>query len=214
MAYLKVLIRGTLPGSEVWSCGLAFVSDGLSNAPISQVDMNDLATALAALDCGNALKTMMSSGAAIISVRVEQRTSAGYLLAVGEGARATPLVGLGGASKPAQCAMVFSLRTTVPGRSGRGRIYWPAIGASITPASLRIPMSAVEDALNGFKTYINGMRGAINTALGAGVAVLAVRSERQLTEHWVSVLEAGDIIDTQRRRRDKLVENRVGVPAV
>lgn len=213
MPYMKVTIRGTLPGSEVWSCSLAFVSDGLTNTPIGQTAMNELATALAALDCGNDLKSTMSSGAAIVSVRVEQRTSGGQLLAVGEGARSTPLTGTGNATKPAQCAVVISLRTPVPGRSGRGRIYWPALGAFMTAATLRMPMASVEAILAGFKTYVGGMKVAINNTLGSGQAVLAVRSETQQTEHWVSVLEAGDIIDTQRRRRDKLVENRAGILA-
>lgn len=213
MAYMKVIIRGTLPGSEVWSCGLAFVSDGMTSAPISQTDMNALATAISAIDVPPSLRTMMSTSAAVIGARVEHRSSGGTLISVGEGARSTPLIGAGQATKPAQCSFVVSLRTPVPGRSGRGRVYWPALGAPMVPTSLRMTMLSVEETIDGFRTYTRAMRTAIDTTLGSGNSVLAVRSERQQTEHWVSVIEGGDVIDTQRRRRDKLVENRVGIIA-
>lgn len=213
MAFIKVVIRGTLPGSEVWSCGLAFVSDGLTSAPISQTDMNELATDISAIDVPPSLRALMSTSAAVIGARVEQRSAGGQLISVGEGARSTPLVGTGQATKPAQCAMVISLRTPVPGRSGRGRVYWPAIGAAMVPTSLRMTMQTVEESIDAFRTYTRAMRTAIDTTLGSGNSVLAVRSERQQVEHWVSVIEGGDVIDTQRRRRDKLVENRVGIIA-
>lgn len=211
MSYLRVQLRGTLPDGESWSVGVSVFSTALPSTPLSQLDMNTCAAAIGELVLTNALRSLMSTACVWTGVRIEQRTDSGALQTVGEAAKTTPVSGSGNASKPFQTSLVISLRTAVPGRSGRGRIYWPALGASISSTSLRLTGPTPADILDGFNSLFNGIQSAVDVMLGSGTAQIAVRSERLKTENRVNALEVGDILDVQRRRRDKAVETRTSL---
>ncbi|HSR54336.1 MAG TPA: hypothetical protein VLV83_26210, partial [Acidobacteriota bacterium] len=100
---------------------------------------------------------------------------------------------------PFQCAVVVSLRTALATRAGRGRMYTPGVavdqqdgGRLVTAAQTTIADSAkaMMDALN-----------------GAGLAPVIYHKAAGNFD-GVTSLDVGDVIDTQRRRRNKLIEGR------
>ncbi|MGK4456075.1 hypothetical protein, partial [Klebsiella pneumoniae] len=72
---------------------------------------------------------LLSTNGSVTGFRVENRGEDEELLNVGEAAYTSPITGTGTASKSPQDAITISLRTSTPGARGRGRIYWPALGA-------------------------------------------------------------------------------------
>lgn len=208
MTHIRVIWKGTLPGGETWSVSAAFVPIGVVVAPQPQTLMNQAATAIANAGIPTGLRAVMSQAAIFTSVRLEQRTSSGTLLAIGDGARATPQSGTTTANKPFQVSLVVSLRTMVPGRRGRGRMYWPALGVGMSSTSLRLLQADVDSALAATKTLLTDTQTTLQTVFGDIPHRLAVHSKAGLLENEVNALEMGDVLDVQRRRRDKAIENR------
>jgi hypothetical protein len=108
--------------------------------------------------------------------------------------------GTGTSSMPTQAACVHSLRTSVPGRRGRGRCYFPADGASTSAQNLS---STVVTALaNSFRTYIQAVNAA---ALGAGIAQVSVPSKFSSQGYPVLRVVVDSELDVQRRRANKII---------
>jgi len=91
------------------------------------------------------------------------------------------------------------------GASGRGRLYIPATGFAVSPSNLRPLPANVTTALTGTKQYLT----ALSAAVTANVTdtILAVWSRKLATTLGVTRIQMGDVLDTQRRRRDSLIEN-------
>lgn len=102
-------------------------------------------------------------------------------------------------SMPYQCAPVVSFRTALMSRSGRGRIYAPSLAVNQIANGRMIP--AAQAAL------ADGALGMLQALDNAGQApVIYHRAAGNTTP--ITSLDVGDVIDTQRRRRNKLVEAR------
>lgn len=113
--------------------------------------------------------------------------------------------GLGG-SLPPQCAIVVTLRSALAGRSDTGRFYLPG------PAATNITTAGRIDTTT---TAALSARVEANFLVGNGAALgseVIVYSRTHRSHVSVSVIDVGDVVDTQRRRRDKLTENRVATP--
>jgi len=109
-----------------------------------------------------------------------------------------------GQSLPFQCALAVSWRTDFATRAGRGRIYLPPISVSNMAAG-RVGNSSV----TGIVAAVNAFWGALDTA---GLA-LVIRSKSTHTSVAVTGGNVGNVIDTQRRRRNKLIEIRTPLTA-
>lgn len=103
---------------------------------------------------------------------------------------------------PFQCATSISWRTAVATRAGRGRIYLPPLAAS-TLATGRLSSAAA--------TTIATAAGQLVSALDGGGLALILFGRETHTQTPVTGGDVGDVIDTQRRRRNKLVEVRHAV---
>lgn len=103
------------------------------------------------------------------------------------------------ASLPFQCSPVVSLRTQDASRRGRGRFYAPspAVDAQAGGRLTAGAQTALADAAEGL---INGLE---STGLDAVLYSLTTFVRTPITS-----LDVGDVIDTQRRRRNKLIEQR------
>lgn len=100
---------------------------------------------------------------------------------------------------PFQCAPVVSLRTATLSRAGRGRFYAP---------SLAVDQIAQGRMVAGAQTALADSALAMLQAVeAAGLAVVIYHRGAGTTTPVVS-LDVGDVIDTQRRRRNKLIEAR------
>lgn len=192
MALYRHLASGTTPGEvfnfSVWSNG---------NVSLAAAHANwDLA--LAALWDGG-VGALTANEVAITST-----STAEVDVATGrQSTRVDSAVSMPGTSAsemlPYQCATVVSLRTVFATRSGRGRFYLPPlavasiIGGRLTPANT----SAIADAAETMMT----------TLQSAGLTPVVYSRVAKAAVTIVSV-DVGDVIDTQRRRRNKLVEAR------
>lgn len=209
-----VSIQGNLPGGEVWSINPRF--RGAFSPPVS--DYEDLlawATAVGQLNSGSVLssglRTLLSSSANVSQIRVAHIGVDGRTHQVAEYALPTPGAGTGLPTKPFQAALCFSLLTGRPGRRNRGRLFMPALNATIGTADLRI-------TAQNRSTYLQGMVETMSSIQAAAPPshemALAVFSQASGAANLVNEIEVGDLLDTQRRRRDSLTEqrSRLGYP--
>jgi len=114
----------------------------------------------------------------------------------------SPAYGFAAPSLPNQCACVVTLKTSQAGRSGTGRIYLPLLALGV---------------VNGKHGKAGQISGAVRhwldtayadlglTALGARDWCIYSAKGAGAVAKIVSV-RVGDVIDTQRRRRDGLTE--------
>ena len=207
MSYVRVSILGTTVGGEKWSVNPVFDPTGEFPGGVSQSALDAATLAIANITVPTNLLTLMSTALSITGARSEVRDdSTDELIGLSEQGRPAPLAGVGTIRMGAQNAVVCSLRTDTPGARGRGRIYWPALGATLgTNLRLSAPTNAA--TVNSFAIYFNAMRTALAAAFPTIGFDLAVRSRTAHTTPHVNRIQVGDVIDTQRRRRDTFVES-------
>lgn len=208
MTYYRVSIQGTLGSSERWSVNPCFATSfpGTPKVPALQA----AATAIAAVDLPTTLGVAKSTAARITLIRVEARSDTHTLELAAEaaytgnqGTGATP-------AGPAQTSAVISLRTDAPGASGRGRLYWPALGLPPMASTLRMNPADQNGLVTGAVTYLRAVQDALKAGISPAPAAttfdLAVFSRTKGTHNLVNRIMVGDVFDTQRRRRDALRE--------
>lgn len=212
--YFRLSIKGGLPGGEVWSVNPAFHFNAAFAPQWDQASGDAIVTALlnaiTTVTLPTALKSLLSTAGTITSYRLEGRDEDDELLGVSEDLYSTPLAGSGGSTKTNQAAMVLSLRTTTPGASGRGRMYWPALGATLTASTGRLATPTTADIAAGAVALLELIQETIEANAGLFPftdVLLGVRSPTDHVTRTVTRIQVGDIVDTQRRRRDTLPEN-------
>jgi len=207
LSYVRVSIQGVLFNSEVWSVNPVFDPTGEFPGGVNQVALDTAALAIANRTLPTGLRNMLSTSGNRNGARVEVRDDVtDDLIAISVQGSSTVLVGLTTPVLTAQSAVVCSIRTDSPGGSGRGRFYWPALGASVsTQGRLANPSNAA--LATDFKAYLLGIRSDLAAAFPTIGFDLAVRSKATKTTPHAVRLQVGDIIDTQRRRRDALPES-------
>lgn len=207
MSYFRVSILGGSPGGEVWSINPVFDPTFEIGTLVDQTALDTATDAIAALTPGLTLLGFMSSALTITGARVEVRDDAtDALMAISTQVRATPQQGSASALRGAQNALVISLRTNTPGGSGRGRLYWPAVGRSVD-SQLRFSAADALGAMTEMRTYLSQMDAALSAGWAGGTFDLAVRSKTTHTTPHVNKLQVGSVPDTQRRRRDNMTED-------
>lgn len=209
MGFNRVVIDGTLlSGAERFSCGLAFQGAGgefvqgspqlstWANAIMSQVTGT-------AGSWGPTLRSQIGASGTVAKVRCYSYTTIGQpATGVGESTGA-PIAGSGTVTCPPQCSICFSLVTGIPGRRTRGRFYWPGLTATFSGAGkITGPTTPANLALAGAQ-----MLDEIGDVSGAASPLSpVVVSEAGNLITTVNAVAVGDVMDTQRRRRDGLVE--------
>jgi hypothetical protein len=206
--YNLVTLSGPLTGGEQWSTSCAY-NTNFGTGPVKTFeDLQAWATAIGQLPIAD--YTNLASGLSALgdltTVRTAYIDSAGATAQVAEAAFNPVWSPANGATMPFQCSVVLSLLTGRPGRSYRGRMYWPALGFSMNSATGKLSSSLqaqIADQAAALLTDIGGAAGA--EALMAPVVASSVLGITTL----VSKVRVGDVIDTQRRRRNQLVESYV-----
>lgn len=202
---IRVSIQGALPGGEVWSVNPVFAPT--VPLSVSTDECLAIATAIDAVAVPAGVTAVMNGTTTVTGCRVEARNVDGTLEAVAEHLKTTPVAGTGATSHPYQTSLVLSLRTADSTARGKGRLYWPATGAQISATTLRMATAAQQAFVDGLNTYLGGIRTAIRANAGLTTATLVVWSRASSSTRVVLTLRAGDVLDTQRRRRDTLVES-------
>jgi hypothetical protein len=200
MAFYRGTVKGHLEGGEIFNFTMHF------SAPIDQAATGaaELADAVTLMwngtnsPAGN-ITALYPAAIGVDSVVMDELNDSGRN--VSQGRTPLALVGTGTDEPlPPQCAMVVSLRSNTPTRSGRGRFYLPSPVVT-TVIDQRLDSAAQTDVLNGALAMLNHMAGLDFTP------VIYHRFDPTVTE--VVSIDVGDVFDTQRRRRNKLVETRV-----
>lgn len=202
---LRVSVIGDMPNGEVWSVNPCWELDGSAGVLLTPGDAQAIATAIAAITLPTALSLTMQAGTTWARVRVEGRTLAGNLEVQADAAKATPTNGTGTNTHPHGTAIVISLRTPGVGASARGRMYWPATGQALQSTDYRISPANATSILSGAKTFLSGIETAVRATAGSN-ANLTVWSRTTSNFHNVNALQIGNVLDSQRRRRDALQE--------
>lgn len=106
---------------------------------------------------------------------------------------------------PLQDSLVCSLRTGNPGRKGRGRFYLPGIA----PVVLDSPAGVLDPTYQGglataYQTFIQSCCIRLTAPNSLFVSPIVTGSPYD-TYGLVSSIQVDDLVDTQRRRRKKLI---------
>lgn len=203
---IRVSIIGAMPNGEVWSVNPVWQIGGVSTAEdVSAAGAQAMADAVVALTLGVQLRQTWAPSTTWTGARVEARRWDGTLAVQAEAVKATPVLGQGTVFHPFQTSVVTSLRTGLPGGSGRGRLYWPATGMNLISTTLRANATTLGLHLADVKTFLTSITGALNATL-TNDAVLSVWSRTNAATTPVSSIQEGDVLDVQRRRRDALIE--------
>jgi hypothetical protein len=206
MSYVRVAILGSTNGGEVWSVNPVYDPTGEFPGGVSQSALDSAAAAIAALSPGASLLVSMSQLLSVTGARVEVRDDSNdSLIGIATAARSSALPGTNSPVMPPQCASVYSLRTNTPGASGRGRLYWPTVGVQLDGTG-RIDATTRTAYTTAMKAYLAAIQAALATAFPTIGFDLAVRSKTTHTTPHVTRMQLGSVVDTQRRRRDKLTE--------
>jgi hypothetical protein len=103
---------------------------------------------------------------------------------------------------PYQVCEVVTINTAVPGRSGRGRFYLPRVVTSSNTSTGRLDTTARDALIGAYGGYLNDLAADPYFIEGGVISRLHTSFAG-----WQKV-SMGDVFDTQRSRRSKLVEAR------
>lgn len=125
---------------------------------------------------------------------------------------ATPAVGPGPSSMAPQNSIVVTLDTIARrGLASKGRFFLPAGYADVATTTARLSPASVTALVTRMQTYLNavnavtstsGERTYVSVASGIGAGVIRVATG----------LRVGNLVDTQRRRRNRLTETYTDAP--
>jgi hypothetical protein len=200
MANYRGKVEGHLEGGEVFNFTMHFTAV-TGQAAVMATDLADAVTLMWSgtnTPAGN-ITALYPAAIGVDRVVVDELDFAGKN--VSQGRETLALVGTGTDEPlPPQCAVGISLRTDVPTKAGRGRFYLPS---PVTPTVVnqRLDTAAQNDYLHGALAMLQHMNG-----LGWTPAIFHRNGDAATP---VVSLDVGDVFDTQRRRRNKLVPVRV-----
>ena len=124
----------------------------------------------------------------------------GAAVAKGQDSVTPARVFTGSPAAPPQTSAVITLLTGTPGRSFRGRIYWPQLAPGLST-------SLVSSTAKGLGPGFVSLNAAIELALSLfGTWDLVVYSPKLDVVTPVTSVRCGDVLDTQRRRAQDLPE--------
>lgn len=204
----RVEMRGTIVGQEVWSTGVTMIG-GTDEVITDLGELQEWADECKAFVESVAMpEALLECMGAAGTIDMNQISVQAYGAVGGIVAQATAdlsgVSGTSGLAHPSQSALVFSGRTLFAGASRRGRNYWPATGVTINAPSLRVVSTELSPLVTGWADLIKGLADA-SPGLVQTIPVVYSPTLDVLTP--VSSYQVGDVVDTQRRRRDSLVED-------
>lgn len=207
--YARLSIKGTLGTSEVWSINPVLDPSNEIPGAYDQAKWDAFVAAVGAIAVPTQLKAAMSTACAITAIRAEMRdTDTMGFLGASEWTPAAPIAGTGTPSLPPQSSVVMSLRTASALPSGRGRLYWPTLNLAVSSTTLRMQAAKPQQFATEMSSYLTQICAAAGANIGGGAANwgVSVYSPTLRTLTAVTTIKVGDVIDTQRRRRDKMPE--------
>lgn len=199
---IKFVTSGQMPGGEVWSTTFWL---GVQDGPYAGLDLQGLTDdvmeawrdQLANANWLSAQQTLVGVTGYVYDggVLVEQAVSAG-----------APIQGIGNSLLPNQVATVVTLLTATPGRQTRGRMYLPTLKQTVGDQG-RNSQAQVLTILNMMGAFFEQVGTSVPLGLRAALAPAVFSQVGAGRRTAITSIRVGDVPDTQRRRRDGLVEN-------
>lgn len=209
MAYGRIVVGGILCQAQRWSIGVN-LSIGDLNVP-SPAQMTTFAESVRALFDADvwsgavSFKTLASS-TATLDICHAYYSASGHVpppYQVSGDSTGASVPGTTTRTFPPQAAIVATLRTDQSGRSARGRVYLPMGNGSfaVNTGTLSTSLAATATGLAAFLTAVNG------SSLAGNTVSCSVQSNVTSTPTLLPIrrVTIDNVVDTQRRRRDKIV---------
>lgn len=212
-AHILITAHGSMPGGDVWSCGLRTIAASLTSEAVIVYARHCLKMWVAFFSPDVVgIGGINPVDVTLAGVTVRQLSVSGVTVVQAEAAPSAAVHGAGAApqSAPNQTALALTLRTSVAGRHGKGRIYIPA---------LQMPMLHTGRATLSMCAAVGVEAGKLLERLGG--ALLDLNDGGSPPAIWrtavqsrtsgqpgapITGVEVGDVLDTIRRRRGSLRE--------
>lgn len=193
--FLRHTMLWALPSGEVANTSCAWDTP-LAGSDIDTAKVDALAAK--GLAFWNDIKPAYAPQITYLGSRVQLVGTTGLIEITAERVIA-PVAGTGGGNQlPHEVSVVVSLKTSIASRRGRGRMYLPAPAYGSLTTSGRLDFTIRDDIAQAAATY------CATDAVNEMVAVVASKTGSLLTP--VTQVRVGDVFDSQRRRRDSLIE--------
>jgi hypothetical protein len=199
---IKSVLSGTIGGTQTWSVGL-WVTTGIEVTK-TQADLNSINNSIGGLfgtHTGDYVTPLFGSSTAVTGC-----TSYWWPPNATESALvSTPhaITGTGtGSSMPSLLAVVVSLRSSLPGRSGRGRNYLPLTKITAMDATGQISATVCSNLATAWALLIHQI-GALHTPLGEPIIPVVTSFTTGGIEDITSVV-VNSLADVQHRREDHI----------
>jgi hypothetical protein len=206
LPYVRLVAGGVLYGSQRWSIGMSFSNDGTATP-------SELNTWLLAQDAlikvwlgGEVKSALWFTGTSYTTLRAYAYDAASSPASALAGITSSGVVGSAGQFGNGQLTTVYSLRSGVGGRSGRGRFYMPASAPDTSTTDGQLASAVVTALSTQFKTYVDA---ANLLSVGSAPAVLGIAGRDSGQQHLAIGLVIQSKLNTQRRRVDKISSDTV-----
>lgn len=206
--HMRLIINGGLPGGEKWSCSFSLAGNQDSSVNQSQQQMNDMLAQFLpdAVTWIQATGSKFSREVSLQRIDLRALDAEGRTIRLAQITPTSSTVGPSTTSMPNQCAVVLSQISGLPGARGRGRAYLPCLATGPDTGG-RISAADRTSILTNARTMLIAAEAAYIANGGVQPGGLVVASGVGAGQNnKVTRLRVGDVIDTQRRRRDALVE--------
>jgi hypothetical protein len=154
---------------------------------------------------GSPMAPFFANGTIFRSVTAYKVNALGKSVEQAEAPFGATVKGTGSQALPAQCALVTTLLTGAPGRSARGRLFLGGLSTFLDGSGRVLPASQLTIAKNMAGFYVDVRSTATNPDDFRPVVV----SPTTTTARKITRIQVGNVMDTMRSRRGKLVEGRV-----
>lgn len=196
----RVVFVGNLGQGEQFNFGFWTAGDVPASAAAANTFAAGVKTVFDSGGADAALLGCMSSDAALTAIKTYHYPTGGPNATYQGQVNLTGYPGTSTeTSLPIQCALVFTLRTGLPGRSRRGRMYLPLTARTLTSHQL------TSTVLNTLTDQIGGFFTDLNTAVGLGTVSVVSQIGTGSTAP-VTRVEADSRVDIQRRRANRETE--------
>lgn len=210
---------GTLPGGEIWSCGLRMAALGSIIGGTFPLNGGDIETYLDkyVIDIKafhQRATTAIGPRALLNFVKLNKIGLDGHYVDSDTHVRFFANVAGGGVTSnvhPNQVALAVSLTTDVDrGPASKGRIYLP-LPALLVETDGLISIANITPIVASWRTFLEALSDAPGLDNGETPEVVVMsRKAGAPAARTVTGVRIGRVLDTQRRRRNALKENYVG----
>lgn len=203
---VKATFGGIIVGSQTWSVGIN-LQMATAVTP-SQSALNDLATQLFTDFNSQVWSTTVTGAKAVKGNAVGSLSQVRTYYYPGGAGRATAAGTSSNAAVAStvttgypQIAVVATLQTYVPGARARGRMYLPGQAANVQAGTSQL--SATE--AQAYATSIANFLSLVRTRTLQGSLLTPIVKSFTGQQTAITQVRVDTVVDTQRRRRDKLV---------